>query len=319
VPVTLERIGIINMSANLMNGQFTSTEAERTMSSWASVIESYTAVPQPFKNECQPLLESLHPFPHTIFAPVIPGFQRKASQHLICAVETAIYVWERIGSQITTTIYPLETVNMVEVGHILLYSWFAIRGVTSEGEPVSSTIPFNTVTTRYFEQFVNRIRPAVKGINAVEWEKEKDKFNYLKDASYKFMNYARKSLLPGEGIIQTVWQPKISQPILTLFGRSLYRTLSLAHLAVLTDQEVIFVGDDPRLIEARGEQHGAIWQYVRLRRIASVSVSEEAHGLLTLSLTLSPGSHRLEKRFAVSQKQVLIQFQHTLETLIAAA
>lgn len=307
------------MSANLMNGQFKSTEAARTMSSWASVIESYAAVPQPFKNECQPLLENLHPFPYTIFAPVIPGFRRRASQHLICAVETEIYVWERIGSQITTTIYPLKTISMVEVGHILLYSWLAIRGVTGEGEPVSSIIPFNTVTTPYFEPFVNKIRPAVNGVDEVEWKKERDKFNYLEAASYKFMNYARKSLSPGERVIQTVWQPKIRQPILTLFGRSLYRTLSLAHLAVLTDQEVIFVGDDPRLTEARGEQHGGIWQYVRLSGIASVSVNEEARGLLTLSLMLLPGGHRLEKRFAASQKQVLVQFQRSLEALAGAA
>lgn len=307
------------MSADSMNTQLIPTGTGRTALSWASVIESYAAVPQPFKSACRPLLANIQPFPYAVFAPVIPGFKRKAAQQLICELDATFYIWERVNNQITSIAYPVQTINVIEVGHILLYSWIAITGMTNAGLPASSTIPFNTVSIPHFEPFVRQVRPSLQANDEVEWQAEKTKFNYLEAASYKFWNYAHESLQPGARVIQTIWQPQIHKPVLTLFGRSLYRTLSLAHLAILTDQEVIFVGDDTRLTQVRGERHGGIWQYVPLRRIAAVSVHTDQHNLLTLSLTLSPGAQRLDKRFAASQEQPVTRFQSELEQLIGTA
>ena len=51
----------------------------------------------------------------------------------------------------------------------------------------------------------------------------------------------------GDIILRTLWQPKISKPVVKLRGRALYQTtLSLAHLAILTDREFIVIQDDER-------------------------------------------------------------------------
>lgn len=291
----------------------------RSMSTWSQIVESYEAIPVGFKSACRPLLANIQPFPYVVFAPVISGFRRKAPEQLICEVDDTFYLWERMGSQVTATAYPLPHISMMEVGHILLYSWITISGMTREGTAAASTIPFNTVSTPYFEPFVNRVRPAADDADEVEWQAEKDKFNYLETASYKFMNYARKSLAPGEKVIQTVWQPKIRKPILTLFGRSFYRTLSLAHLAVLTDKEVIFIGDDPRLREVKGGHYGGIWQYVPLHHIVSVSLTEQADDLWALSLDLVYGDYHLNKVFAAANQHEIGQFRDTLAHLTRAA
>lgn len=291
----------------------------RSMSTWSQIVKSYEAIPVSFRSTCRPLLANIQPFPYVVFAPVISGFRRKAAEQLICEVDDTFYLWERMGSQVTAAAYPLQHISMMEVGHILLYSWITISGVTREGLAAASTIPFNTVSTPYFETFVNRVRPAADDADEVAWQAEKDKFNHLETDSYKFMNYARKSLAPGEKVIQTVWQPKIRKPVLTLFGRSFYRTLSLAHLAVLTDKEVIFIGDDPRLMEVKGGHYGGIWQYIPLRHIVSVSLTERADDLWTLSLNLTSGSHRLDKLFAAANQREIRQFRDKLAHLMEAA
>lgn len=303
------------MSPDPINSQLLSARTERTTSSWASVIEDYTAVPEPFKSACQPLLANIQPFPYVVFAPVIPGFRHKTTKQLICEVNDTITIWEHVGDQIITTAYPLKDISMVEEGHILLYSWLTIYGVTNQGVAASATVSFNTVTTPYFEPFVDRVRPAVANVDQAGWQAERAKFNYLETASYKFMNFARGSLVPGEQIIQTFWQPKIRKPFITLFGWSLYRTLSVAHLAVLTDKEVIFISDDARLTETGGGQHGGIWQFVPLEHIVSASLTKQ-NDLLNLSLNLSSDGHHLDKLYAAANQREIEQFRDALAHLI---
>lgn len=303
------------MPPDLMNSQLLSARTGRTTSSWASVIEDYTAVPEPFKSACQPLLANIQPFPYVVFAPVISGFRHKTTEQLICEVNDTVTIWEHVGDQIITTAYPLKAISMVEEGHILLYSWLTINGMTSQGVAASATVSFNTVTTPYFEPFVDRVRPAAANVDQAGWQAEKAKFSYLETASYKFMNFARESLVPGEQVIRTVWQPKIRKPLITLFGWSLYRTLSAAHLVVLTDKEVIFIGDDARLTETRGGQHGGIWQFVPLEHIVSASLTEQGD-LLNLSLNLSSRGHHLDKLFAVANQREIEQFRDALAHLI---
>ena len=303
------------MSPDLMNSQLLSARTEWTTSSWASVIENYTAVPAPFKSACQPLLGNIQPFPYVVFAPVMSGFRQKIAEQLICEVNDTITIWEHMGDQIITAAYPLKDISMVEEGHILLYSWLTINGVTSQGVAASATVSFNTVTAPYFEPFVDRVRPASADVDQARWQAEKAKFDYLETASFKFMNFARRSLVPGEQVIRTFWQPKIRKPFITLFGWSLYRTLYVAHLAVLTDKEVIFIGDDARLTETRGGQHGGIWQYVPLEHIVSASLTKQ-NDLLTLSLTLSSDGHHLNKLFAAANQREIEQFRDALALLI---
>jgi hypothetical protein len=287
------------MGSDLSSMTTGSGETRHSMASWSQRVESYDTVPQAFQGACRAVLAEMEPFPYVIFAPALPGGRRKTSATVIAEVGDALHIWERSGDQIKTTAYRMADVSVVEEGHILLYSWLTLRGVTLEGEAATTTVPFNTVSTPYFLRFINRFRPEETAVSEADWQAELDRFNFLDTVNYKFMNFARDSLLPGQATRQIVWQPRLRQPVFTLFSRSLYRTRVLPHLTILTDRELIFIGEDQRTAEVRGERHGGVWQYLPLRHIAEATVGE-SEDLLLLSLRLSPGGHRLEKRFAAT-------------------
>lgn len=301
------------MASNSNNPSSTLTGARQTMLSWAKVIESYAAVPGVYQDFCKPLLEDGRPFPYMVLAPAISGNRYKATEKLLCEVDDVFYVWECVGSSIVSAAYPLKTICALEVGSILLYSWLTVRGVTSEGAASYTVIPFNTATGRHLAPFIHKMRPAPTDTDEAGWRAELAKFDYLAAVSFKFMNYARESLVRGEKVIQTVWQPPIRQHRFTLFGRPFHRTIALAHLALLTDQEVVFIGDDKHSVDNRGVRYGGIWQYIPLWHIAAAALTEPADDLVTLSLTLAGGDQRLDKVFAASSRPALEHFQNELK------
>lgn len=283
------------------------------MSAWAKVIEPGEAVPEAYRSSYKMAVGEGSPLPYTVFAPAIAGWRHKTTEKLLCEVNDTLYVWERIGDQVAVAAYPLSTISDLEIGCILLFSWITISGVTQAGLASSSTVEFNTATSRHFAHLVNKMRPAPNTADAHEQGVERAKFDYLGADSFKFMNYALESLVGGAKVLQTLWQPKICKPIITLGGRPfLQTTLSLAHLAILTDKEFIVIQDDERSRESRGIRYGGKWQYVALRHISAVSVREHADDVLMLALTLSPGGRRLEFAFAASRRQEIAQLKFAI-------
>ncbi|MCA9935018.1 MAG: hypothetical protein KC415_13885 [Anaerolineales bacterium] len=292
------------------------TGARQTMLAWSQVIESFEDIPAPFKNAFEPIWDEKRPFPYTVFAPSIAGLRHKTTEKLLCDHNGSITVWEHNGDHLTVNTYPIEQITDIEVGYILLFSWITISGVTKTGEPASSTIEFNTATTRYFIPFVNKLRPApIDAIPHVQ-STERAKFDYLERQDFKFMNFAIDSLAGDEKVLHTLWQPKMTRPILKLGQRALERTIALAHLAILTDKELIMIQDDERSRENRGVRYGGKWQYIALRHIKTVSLQEQSDKALLLSLTLTPGERPLSFLFAAQQQQSLIQLQDKLEALL---
>lgn len=310
------------MSSKLDGHQLSGlTGARQTRMSWARIIESFDAIPKIYQESCRGLLENAWPFPYIVFAPVVPaaitvGTRYRTSDKLLCEIDRVLYMWEHVGGQIVVTDYPLEAISFLEVGKILLYSWFTVSGSTSAGKASSTTIEFNTATLRHIAPFLDNMRPASNHMGDASYQAEKDKFDGLESVDFKFMNYARDSLVHGEQVIYAVWQPKIRKQLISLFGFPIYRTISLAHLTILTDKEVIFIGDDKRSVENRGVRYGGIWQYIPLQHITSVSLAKRGEDLLTLSLTLSTGEQRLEKVFTASNHQEMERFRNDLEALL---
>lgn len=292
------------------------TGARQTMSSWAKVVESWEAIPEVYRNSYSMVVAEGSSPPYTVFAPVIAGSGHKATEKLLCEVSDTIYVWERVKDRVTMVAYPLRTISDLEVGSILLYSWITIGGVTQAEIVSSSTIEYNTATARHFAPFVNKMRPAPKDMDEREQNVERAKLNQLGATSFKFRNLALESLVDGDKIHQTLWQPQIRKPVVKFAGRVLYQTtVSLQHVAILTDRELIVIQDDERSKENRGKRYGGRWQYVALSHISGVSLLERAEDLLILSLTLCPGGRQLEIIFAASRKQAVAQLQDELENL----
>ena len=301
------------MVSNLNVPPATLTGGKQTMSSWAKVIKTFAAVPDAYKDSCNTILEDGLPFPYMVLAPAISSTRHKVSEKLLCVVKDVFYVWEFLDGQISLTAYPLKTISAAEVGGILLYSWLTVRGATNDGEPSSTTIAFNTATTRHLLPFINKMRPAPVDTAETEWEAELAGFDYLASVNFKFMNFARSSLVRGEKVIHFVWQPQIRRPMFTQFGRSFHRTKALAHLAILTDKEVILIEDVESKAENRGVRYGGIFQYFPLQHIVAAGITETANDLMTLSLSPAFGGQRLNKIFSASNKQALEEFQSRLD------
>lgn len=302
------------------NGELSTwTGARQTMSSWAKVIESPEAVPEVYRSSYNKVLGHEPRFPYTVFAPAIAGLRHRTTEKLLCKAHDTIYVWERAGGRVALTAYPLETISDLEMGEILLFSWITIGGVTQTGEVSATTIEFNTATSRHFARFVSLIRPAPDPLAGLALDVEQAKFNYLTAESFKFGSFACSSLIEGEQVHQIVWQPKIRKPLTRLGKFTFYQTLSLPHVAVLTDKEFIVIQDDERTRENRGVRYGGKWRYVALKHIDSAALSAQGDDVLTLSLTLAPGGRQLESIFAASRKEQLARLQAGLENMSKAA
>jgi hypothetical protein len=113
------------------------------------------------------------------------------------------------------------------------------------------------------------------------------------------MNFAKHSLLAGERVIYSILQPEIRKTMLTVPGRTLYKTVSPTHMSILTDRELILIREDA--VRRKEDRYGGIWDYIPLSKIVSLSVSENADDLLVLAVKL-PAHTGFEFLFQASAK-----------------
>jgi hypothetical protein len=277
---------------------------EQTKLTWARVIESYDNVPEAYKGFFDPLLASGQVFPYTVLAPAFETFGYRITEKLVCALDREIHVLERNGNTFKVQSYPLDGISYVEVRTVLLDSRIKISGVTKQGVPTSSIVRFNSVTDYLFTPILRRIRlKAVDSKDAVRGS-ESEKFDQWIKSNYKFMNFARHSLLGGEKVIHAMLQPEIRASRFTFLGRTFYRTISPTHVSVLTDRELIMIREEA--VQGRRDKYGGTWDYIPLNKIIALTLSAKDDNLLALSIQL-PENERLEYLFQVSMKAELDQ------------
>jgi hypothetical protein len=277
------------------------TGAKQTMLSWSKVIESYDEIPDVYRPSLEPILTASQDFPYMVLAPPLDKLLRRTNQKLVCDSPDAIHILERSGGQVLKKSFPYPAIKTLEVGIILLKSWITICGENSEGASDCATIEFNTSSERHYAAFLKKIRPTASENDADELKAEQGKFDYLSSLNFKFMNYARNSLVAGESVLQSVLQPEIRTPAWKLLGWTFHRTQALAHLSILTERELIIISDDERSKKIKGVRYGGVWQYIRLESINSVTLEEIENDLLNLVVTLSSGE-KITKTFTADQK-----------------
>ncbi len=291
------------------------TGTAQTMLSWPKVIKSMDEVPDAFRTFFKTWLGDTAEFPHVILSPAKTGFFSASSDKLICQMNDTIYVVEQFRDRIIANGYTPENIRDVEVGVVLLHGWITIKGINKEGVPAVSMFLFNSAQSEMFSSFIAKIRSAPAKPDEAALNTEKSKLDYLSQLDFKFMNYARSSLMGGERVIHSVWQPEIFTTVGAVLGLSLTRSLSPAHLALLTDKEMILIQDEPRSRGNKGVRYGGIRHYIPLRSIGAVSLIEQANDLVTLSIHLSE-DERVDSLFAVSKEKELLQLKTEIEKLI---
>jgi hypothetical protein len=189
----------------------------------------------------------------------------------------------------------------------LLHGWLKFSGL-ADGQLTASTLRFNVVTEQLMLPFIEQIRPAAQHPAGIDLSTEQRKFDYLLTENYKFMNYARRSLLPGERVIQPLLQPEIRATLVTVLGRSWSRTVATAHIHILTNSEWIIIRDDEHAPIGHGQvRYGGIWTYVPLDRITGVTVSTRDDKRLMLTLQFPHDDH-LDSMFAPANREALAAF-----------
>jgi hypothetical protein len=277
------------------------SSAEQTKLSWARMIHSYDEVPEIYRSFFEELPGGWDVFPYAVLTPSYEGFLTKGSEKLVFCLDGKVWILERVKDALVPTSFSFEDVSYVEVGEVLLQSWVTIRGLAGDGVLTSSTLKCSSVTLHLLTPIVESVRLSGNRTGEADLVAELSKFDYLKTLNLKLMNYARRSLLPGQKVVSTVLQPEIRVEVLKLFGRAFYRVLSPAHISILTDRELILIKDGMDRRVGGGVRYGGVWSYIPLDKIAATSLEGKAGDTLTLSIRL-PGDDCIEALLSASNK-----------------
>jgi len=295
-------------------GSTTQFDTEPTRWSWAKRIESYEEVPDVYKSFFQPLLENRQAFPYTLLTPPFNRFMFKSNEKLVCDLEDELAILEKIGNAFEEQRHSIDRISYIEVRTILLDSQIKFCGQTKEGANITSTVKFNSVTDYFFEPILKKIRLAHVDSKNINGTSESGKFDSLINVNFKFMNYARRSVLTGEKVFRFILQPEIQTKILKLFGITYYKTIHPTHMVILTDWELIIIREE-KIVSDRGK-YGGIWTYIPLNKVEKLSTSLKDDNLFMLSIQLR-GTDSLEVPFQVSAKEEVNQLLTSFGELTA--
>jgi len=279
------------------------TAGEQTKLSWARRIETMDDVPAGFRDTVAALVTETGTLPYLILTPSYAAFIVHTTEKLVCALADEVRIYELNGGEVRLTAFCYADVSAVEVGCVLLKSWLTITGKNTCGVETRTTIKFNTVTDYLFLPIIEKLRRAGVVADLQQFEAEQAKFNYLAHDFYKFMNVAKKSILPGEEVIGAVMQPELRTALVTLFGHIYTRLKAPAHILVRTDRELIVAVEEKQEAWSGSHKYGSIRTYIPLAKIAAVdlaAVSPYTH----MSIRLV-GGEQIDLDFAAEQEPQL--------------
>ena len=276
--------------------------AEQTRSSWARLIRSRDEVPPAYRRffAARPVGE---PFPYAVLTPTFAGFMRRETEKLICGLDDRLLILEKTSGEPQCTAFPLSEINYVEVGAVLLKAWLTMQGrANDEAALTTITLRFNTVTDRLFTPLVDRIRGTAANPIGFPRDLELDKLDSFDLPSYKFWNYARQSVRPGDRVIAAIGQAELRRPVVRLGRWTYQRTIATAHVLLLTDCELIVIHDDPDSPQSSDKtRYGGVWDYIPLNKIERIAWRDRDAALLAVTLDLPLGD-RIESLFPAERR-----------------
>jgi hypothetical protein len=258
-----------------------------TTASWARPIQSFEEIPNAFKE----FLPQSELFPYIIYSPTDSWGEKQTNAKLTCMYRDKIVVLEVIKGKVNTVCYWFNDIDYIEHGTMLLYSWIGIHGFV-DGKLSNSIVEYNSVVTPYFHPIVKAIRQIHPISETIGDNQDLSKLDYLNILNYKFFNYSHESILTGEEIVRTVYQPAVYEKFM-LF---LTRIVTLSHLTILTNKELIIIKEE-ELIEVKRKsnvKNGGVWVYIPLHKILNITIdSNKRINLLTLVISVKQNTIKL--------------------------
>ncbi|EIV99520.1 LOW QUALITY PROTEIN: hypothetical protein ThesiDRAFT1_0499 [Thermoanaerobacter siderophilus SR4] len=260
--------------------------------SWARNVKDYSEIPEIFKFYYDENFKDSTQFLNAIYAPADSWGRRKTNDKLMFLYENNVVFLEKMKNSINAVSYPIENINYIENGSILLYSWLKING-NIEGETRSFVLEYNTVVENIFKPIIEKLRILLCDIETSDKEKEIDDFDCLRDINYK----AKKAVLNGEKVIDFLYQADIKVPYFKFFKK----LKSTSHMIIFTNKELIILQEE-NAKSIKDVKYGGIWIYIPVHKILNAYIDEEETGFLNLSINVS-GSNVFKSRFEFSQKE----------------
>ncbi len=278
------------------------TGSVQTMLTWTRVISSIEEVPAEYLFEFNKLLNQCESFPYTLIAPPMKNRWHKAVEKLLTCIGENLYVLEKQNKKIFQECMPLNARLDLEMGNSLLFSWITLRDLSAGAKTRKMILTFNAATARHYEPLLQKIRP----LSPHQSQDQTGLRQALVPADFKFNYFAKESLLPDEMVCDSLWQPAFHTAGLTIFGKALFHSTTLAHMTILTKDELILLWDDERCLENRGVRYGGIRRFIPIQHIKNITIDNP----VTLSLTLTDNSYITRSYTSENQNALLPFSQH---------
>ena len=273
------------------------------MKTWATRLNSYGEIPQEFRGafpKCK------GPFPYTLFIPEdrYTLFLHR-SRKILTVYDGQIILLEMGRNKIEKFSSPFSEVLYLERGKILLYSWVTIQTLSG-----AISLKFDTTSEGLFEPVLDQIRQ--EGILQTdeaalgEANQESAKFDYLRTVDYKYMNYGRKSIRPGDTVVAIVYQPECCVQEFTLFNKTFFRRYATSHLSILTEQELILIKQHKQIKTEKEALYGGVFTFIPRHRIQAISfTTNPEHNQRTMEISLLYNL-QLSSEFSFDNKELRI-------------
>lgn len=278
------------------------TKGFQSLRTWARRVTSYEEIPTGFR-EYFPDSEE---FPYTVFIPPQRwGIFQKRPSRLLSLERDRLLILEARRGKVNAIWHPLQTITYLEYGRFLLKSWLTFTNDTSQ----TSTIQFNTVNERVFRPIVKAIRrgihlPQPPLSNQQEHQKELAKLGYLNMVNYKYMNFGRESLLPGDIILRTVYQPNLCISQAHVFKRPMFKRYLTPHLSILTNRELILIKEHSAVKTETQPEYGGVFIYIPLRQIQHIAFDTGPEAMRYQLHIILSGTTSLCSEFSVHNPDV---------------
>ena len=245
----------------------------RTMKAWAIKIDHSEKIPAAFQQSMEQVLKESADFPYVISAPKNEKTAKPERDTLLVMTEKAVWVLVDQEHKVAVVHFPVEGVQAVQMGTVLLQSWIKFCG-KSAGNFECAAVYYDTVMEELFVPVLDNVRAKMLHITAEGPEPDADELGYLKDVSLKFYNYGVQSLLPGQKVCCSVYQPRINEE--TVKKSETHETAP--HLFILTEEELILIQETEQEERSATQKYSGIWTYFPINQIESFDIEAQEDG-----------------------------------------
>ncbi len=290
------------------------TASAQTKRSWARVADSLTSIPVYYQDQVNVIAAAHGCFPYTIVTPTYEGFLSVEREQVICAFPDKLYVLSNHSDHIDMQSVAYSKIAYMQHASVLLKSWLKLMFVEPVSSPGQVVFRYNSASECCFRPLLKLMRPNCYGQHSPDVHIETQSLQYIGQLDYKMYNYAVSSLLPGQQVRSSLYQSAVQQELIRLPRVFLNRTISPAHLAILTDDELVLVSDGEHAKWHSHRRYGGIWTIIPLSKIDNIAVVGDSKGLLIVNYELVNGE-TLSRKFRIDNQAEVVQFTQEITSL----